>query len=60
MVIQIGNVIDSAITVNAQAAKNLPHTACTVESGRVIRISSVPVFRSSAYSRMAIAGMRNK
>ena len=43
-----------------QAARNFPNTACAVETGSVIRSSMVPVLRSSAQSRIATAGIRNK
>ena len=43
--------------VKHQAAKNLPITASTSETGKVISNSSVPVLRSSDHKRIDIAGM---
>jgi hypothetical protein len=44
------------MVVNAQAARNLPSTASIGVIGRVISSSMVPERRSSAHSRMPIAG----
>ena len=43
-----------------QAARNLPSTAEKVVVGSVISSSMVPLRRSSAQSRIAIAGTRNR
>ena len=56
----IGKVSRSAIPAKTQAARNLPSTAAKVVVGSVISSSIVPVRRSSAHSRMAIAGTRNR
>ena len=58
--IQIGKVSASASPANPQAARNLPITASTVEIGKVIKFSIVPVLRSSAHSRIAIAGISSR
>ncbi len=59
-VIHIGKVRISATPTNAQAAANLPTIASAGEIGNVIRSSMVPLLRSSAQSRMATAGTRNR
>ena len=55
-VIHMGNVNVRAMPVNPHAARYLPSTASEVEIGSVIKISIVPVLRSSAHNRMAMAG----
>ncbi len=56
----IGKVSDSATPMKAQAARNLPRMACQPVIGSVISSSIVPVFRSSAQSRMATAGTSSR
>ncbi len=51
-----GKVSTSAMTQNSQAARNFPTTASVRVIGRVSSISIVPSRRSSAQSRMVIAG----
>ena len=58
--IQSGKVSASAMPMNAQAARNLPSTACHSGTGRVSSSSIVPLLRSSAHSRIVIAGTRNR
>ena len=55
--IHIGKVSDKAIAVNAQAARNLPKTVAPKGTGSDIRNSIVPALRSSAQSRIEIAGI---
>ena len=55
-VIQIGTVSSNATPMNAQAARNLPMMASHAVIGSVISSSIVPDLRSSAHSRMAMAG----
>ena len=52
----IGNVRARAMPRNAQAARNLPRTACVIVMGSVNSSSIEPTFRSSAHSRIAVAG----
>jgi len=47
-----GNVNANAIPLNAQAARFLPATASHVDSGKVINSSMLPIFLSSAQSRI--------
>ena len=56
--IHIGKVRTSARPMKAQAAKNLPRMASHGDTGSVISSSMVPVLRSSAHSRMPMAGTR--
>ena len=58
--IHSGKVSASATATNIQAARNLPSTAEVVDIGIVISSSMVPLLRSSAHSRMATAGIRNR
>ena len=58
--IQIGKVSASAIAAKHQAARNLPSTACQSVTGSVISSSMLPLLRSSAHSRIEIAGTRNR
>jgi len=46
--------------MKAQAAINLPITITQVCTGKVNNNSTVPVFRSSAQSRIEIAGIKKK
>jgi hypothetical protein len=55
-----GKVSTSATPAKIQAARNLPMTAAKVVVGSVINSSMVPLRRSSAHSRMAIAGTRKR
>ena len=48
--------MNSAIPQKTQAARNLPMTACVTVTGRVISSSMLPLLRSSAHSRIEIAG----
>ena len=56
----IGKVSASASAATSHAARNLPITTWKVDTGSVISSSIVPVRRSSAHSRMATAGIRNR
>jgi len=44
----------------AHAARNLPTTADVTEIGKVIKSSIVPLFCSSAHSRIEMAGNRKR
>ena len=55
-----GKVSTSAMAQNAQAARNLPITAWVCVIGSVSSISMVPSRRSSAHSRMVIAGTSSR
>ena len=57
---QIGKVSASAMPAKHHAARNLPHTACAIVTGNVISSSMLPLLRSSAHSRIEIAGIRNR
>src|SRR5581483_6853187 len=59
-VIHSGNVSASATAAKTQAARNLPSTASHGVTGSVSSSSTVPDFRSSAQSRIEIAGMRKR
>ena len=48
------------IPANTQAARNLPTTACHSVMGKVMSNSMLPLLRSSAQSRMEIAGISTK
>ncbi|MNY63194.1 hypothetical protein D3C86_2001210 [compost metagenome] len=58
--ITMGKVSSSASPAKAQAARNLPVTASKRVMGRVISSSMEPDLRSSAQSRMAMAGTRKR
>ena len=55
-----GKVSTSAIAQNAQAARNLPSTAWPWVIGSVSSNSIVPRRRSSAHSRMVMAGISSR
>ncbi len=55
-----GNVSSSAMAQNAQAARNFPNTAWVCVIGSVSSSSIVPSRRSSAQSRMVIAGTSSR
>ena len=58
--IHIGKVSASAMAQNAHAARNLPTTVAHNGIGRVSSSSMDPCRRSSAHSRIEIAGTRNR
>src|SRR5271166_2098219 len=55
-----GKVSSKAMAQNAQAARNLPSTACHCVTGSVSSSSIVPSRRSSAHRRMVIAGTSSR
>src|SRR5271166_4771866 len=55
-----GKVSSKAMAQNAQAARNLPSTACHCVTGSVSSSSMVPSRRSSAHRRMVIAGTSSR
>ena len=55
-----GKVSSRAMMQNAQAARNLPITACAWVIGSVSNSSIVPSRRSSAQSRMVMAGTSSR
>jgi hypothetical protein len=57
-VITQGSVSASALAVSRKAARNFPSTTSPSRTGSVVSSSRVPDFRSSAMSRMVIAGAR--
>ena len=59
-VIHSGIVSTRASAAKAQAASHLPTTICHGWTGSVIRSSMVPLRRSSAHSRIAIAGISTR
>ena len=59
-VIQNGKVSAMAAVQKAQAARNLPSTACQVAMGKVSSSSMVPRRRSSAQRRMVSAGTKSR
>ena len=58
--IQIGNVSSKATPAKHHAARNFPATASQSVIGSVISSSMLPLLRSSAHSRIEIAGMSTK
>jgi len=56
----IGKVKKRAMPAKAQAAKNLPSTAAVTGTGKVSSSSMVPVLRSSAHSRIEMAGIKKR